>query len=411
MAKRKKRPEGIFEADVKSLSHEGRGLAKLEGKTLFIDGALPGERVRYEYRRCHRRYDEANTLEVLQANPERQDAFCSVFGTCGGCSLQHLTPEAQKKHKEGVMLEQFEHFGGVRPEQILDSVTSVTQGYRRKARLAVKYVAKKGGVLVGFREKDPRYLTQMSNCPVLSGGMGDLIEPLKALIAALSIPTQIPQVELAMGDKEKAIVIRHLADLSEADHQYLKQFSEAHQLKLYLQPKGNDSVWRLWPEEGHDDLNYELKDFNLNLDFHPMDFTQVNADINQKMVALSIQLLAPQESDKILDLFCGLGNFSLPLAKYAGEVAGFEFSETMVARASMNAKKNLLANAHFYEADLSEGVNKIKMALGDSLKGYNKMLLDPPRTGAEAIVSAIEQFPSLQRLVYVSCNPATLARM
>lgn len=410
MAKRRKRPEGIFEAEIKSLSHEGRGITQIEGKTVFIDGALPGETVRFEYRRCHRRYDEAKTVEVLQPSPKRQEAFCEAFGTCGGCSLQHLSPEAQREHKASVLLEQFQHFGQVEPESWLEPVVSKPQGYRRKARLAVKHVLKKGGVLVGFRERDPRYVTQMSQCPVLSHDMGELIEPLKSLVGSLSIPAQIPQIEIAAGDNEKALVVRHLAEFDAADIEQLKAFAQKYELRLYLQPKGNDTVWRLWPEQGSDDLNYALTDFDLSLDFHPMDFTQVNAEINQKMVALSMELLAPQQNDKVLDLFCGLGNFSLPLAKLSDEVAGFEFSEAMVKKAAKNAAKNQLFNAHFYEADLSEGVSKVEASLGSSIQDFNKMLIDPPRSGAEAIVQQIEAFSGLKRLLYVSCNPATLAR-
>jgi len=319
-----------------------------------------------------------------------------------------MDPAAQIRFKEGVLREQFAHFGGISPERWEAPMLSPQLGYRRKARLGVRYVVKRESVLVGFREKRNRFLTDIERCEVLDPRVGGRITEMRELLGTLEAYSTIAQIEVACGDDAAALVVRHLEPLSESDSQKLIDFGKAHQLHIYYQPKGPDTVHRVWPEVAENEsprLHYQLPDFDLSMAFHPMDFTQVNSHINQRMIALALKWLEPGENDRILDLFCGLGNFTLPLARKAGQVVGVEGDEAMVVRGRENASANGLENVAFHGADLQGDFAKEPWAK----EGFNKILIDPPRTGALDICQYIPAFGA-ERIVYVSCNPATLAR-
>jgi 23S rRNA (uracil1939-C5)-methyltransferase len=407
MARRFKRrqrvPQDPVETHIESLSHDGRGVARIEGKTVFVDGALAGEQVKFVYSKMHSKYDEGRTIEVLQAANDRVDAKCQHFGVCGGCSLMHMAPEAQLALKQKTLEEHLNHFGNVTPQQWLAPLTGPLWGYRRKARLGVKYVAKKERVLVGFREKGTPYLALLERCVVLEPRVGERLAELGEMIAKLEGYDRIAQIEVAMDDEHTALVFRNLDPLSEQDQQALIAYGQANDLWIYLQSGGPDTVTPLWPENPQ--LSYAPEE-GLNLEFEPNDFTQVNAGINKKMIQRTMELLEISAEDRILDLFCGLGNFTLPLAKRVTEIVGVEGDEALVRHARNNAAKNGLANATFEQADLT------KTELKDypwAKAGFNKILLDPPRSGAFEVLHQLAALGA-ERIVYVSCNPATLAR-
>lgn len=396
----------LIQADVYALSHEGRGIAQVpkeQGKTVFIDGALPGESVEIQYLSRRGKFDEAKTLTVLKASPDRVEPQCPSFGVCGGCALQHLEISQQILHKQKVLEENLAHFGKVKPNSWLKPLTSKVWGYRQKARLGVKYVPKKGGVLVGFREKQGRYLVDMDRCEVLHPSVGEKIADLKKLISDLDAKASIAQIEVAVDDQKTALVFRHLEILSDHDLEKLILFGNQHNFLIYLQPKGPESVHCINRSE-FEKLSYSHPDYGVKIYFSPQDFTQVNAEINLKMVKQALGLLDLKPSDTVLDFFCGLGNFSLPMAKTAQKVLGIEGDLLMVKKALENAELNNLKNIDFQMANLfeKEWQNKI---YGD----FNKVLLDPPRSGAEEVVNFIGQ-KKIPKVVYVSCNPATLAR-
>ena len=406
--RRNKIPEGLFRADIESLSHEGRGVAHIEGKTVFIDGALPGEQIEFKYVSKRSKFDEGVTENVITANKQRIEPGCEYFGYCGGCSLQHMQADAQLEHKLSVLLEQFTHLGNVQPGSVLSPLKGPEFGYRHKARLAVKYVLKKEKVLVGFREKRSPFVANIEHCEVLHPAIGKKLAVLQQLIEGLSVYNQIPQIEVAVSDNGTALVIRHLEQFSEDDISKLKIFEEDHQFKLYLQPAGYDSVHRLNVNNNESDeteLFYKLDEHDITIYFKPTDFTQINVDINQQMIMLAIELLEPDDDDAILDLFCGVGNFTLPLARKAKSVTGVEGDIELVQRAKDNANRNNIDNVEFHVADLANTDNTYAFMK----KSYDKILLDPARTGAKEIISAIDT-KNVKRIVYVSCNPATLAR-
>jgi len=389
---------------VHALSHEGRGIAKVEDKTVFIEGALPGETVTFVYQKRRRRYDEAKVIDVLTPSKDRVTPPCPHFMLCGGCSLQHLDPAAQIAFKQNVVLEQLQHFGGVIPETILPPVMGPTIGYRRRARLGVKYVVKKEKILVGFREKRSGLLADINQCEVLHPSVGKLILALKQLISELDAYSTIPQIEVAIGDKNTALVFRHLETLSKKDLHSLIAFGETHNIFIYLQPEGPDSVHRVSPAHATP-LSYLLPEFTLEFIFQPINFTQVNAEMNQKMVSTVVDLLNLQPTDRVLDLFCGLGNFTLPMATRAAKVVGVEGSALAVQSAQQNAQHNKISNVEFYEENLQKSTFETLWVH----QSYDKVLLDPPRTGAIEVIPFIASL-GVKRMVYVSCNPATLAR-
>ncbi len=402
--RQKKTPAEPLSAVIESLSHEGRGIARINGKTVFIDGALPGEQVRFQYSRRRGQFDEGRAVEIVEASEMRVEPRCSYYGNCGGCSLMHMGPEEQITHKQAVLLEQLQHIGGLEPERVLPPLSASRWGYRRKARMGVKYVAGKEKVLVGFREKNGRYIADIDSCKVLHPSPGEDLDQLKALIGTLSVFRQIPQLEVAASDTATAIVIRHLAPLSENDKRVLAEYEETHPVRFYLQPGGLDSVQRLSGRQ-EQNLYYRLDKHGIKIEFSPVDFTQVNFDLNPLLVDQVISLLDPCATDSVLDLFCGLGNFTLPIARYANHATGVEGSAELVRRAADNALLNGLTNVSFSVCDLSGTDAGDQSAAWD----YNKVLLDPPRSGAREIIEQLD-LHRVTKLVYVSCNPATLAR-
>jgi 23S rRNA (uracil1939-C5)-methyltransferase len=391
------------EADIDDLSHDGRGVAHVGGKAVFVAGALPGERVRLRYTGRHRHHDEAAVAAVVRASADRVAPACAHFGTCGGCALQHLSSAAQIAAKQRVLLENLERIGKVRPRTVLPPLTDAPWGYRRKARLGVKYVEKKGRVLVGFREADGRYIADIERCHVLHPAVGERIGALAALIGSLDARRSIPQIEVAAGDDLVALVFRHLHPLSEADRAALAAFGREQGLGVYLQPGGIDSVAPLWPPDAR--LAFALPAYGVELEFRPLDFIQVNGGMNRRMIDHALALLDPQPGERILDLFCGLGNFTLPLARRGAAVSGVEGEAGLVSRAQENARRNNVDNAAFFAADLALDQSAAPWAR----QPYAKILLDPPRSGAAAVLEYLPRREA-RRIVYVSCHPGSLAR-
>jgi 23S rRNA (uracil1939-C5)-methyltransferase len=379
-------------------------VAHIDGKAVFVDGALPGEEVMIQLYNRKRQYDQASTVEVLKASPDRVEPRCPHYAICGGCSLMHMEPQAQVRAKQAVLVEQFRHLAKLEIPELLPPLQAEVWGYRRKARLGVRYVAKKGKVLVGFRERRSGWLAELERCEVLHPSVGLLLPQLSELIFGLAARERIPQIEVAVSDDITALVFRHLDDLSSADCEKLKGFGAAHNLQIHLQPKGPDTVHCIWPESAPA-LAYRLPEFGVENVFLPSDFTQVNQGINQQMVHRAVQMLDPQADERVLDLFCGLGNFTLPLARQAAEVVGVEGEAGLVQRARDNARRNGMENVGYHVSDLTEEMLDAPWARD----GFDKVLLDPPRSGAFEVLPTVAKLGA-RRIVYVSCNPATLAR-
>jgi 23S rRNA (uracil1939-C5)-methyltransferase len=414
MAKRRHRrgkplPTEPVEITIDSLSHEGRGVGRIEGKTVFVDGALPGETVQMKYTYQRGKFDEGRAVSIANPHKDRVEPPCEHFGVCGGCSMQHLSTDAQIAHKQLILKEQFEHFANAEPQQWLPPLQADLLAYRRKARLGARYVIKRERTLIGFREKYSNFLADIDYCHILVKQVADLLKPMSQLIDSLDTRLHIPQIEVACGDQAVCLIVRHLQPLTEKDQQAWVVFAQQHDLLLYLQPKGPKTVHRIWPlpsdQAANNRLSYRLSEYDLEMLVEPLDFTQVNASINQKMIPLAIDLLDIQPEDQILDLFCGLGNFTLPIATKAKYVVGVEGVDEMVERGKLNARHNNLKNVDFYQADLAGDLSG-KEWLD---KQYNKVLIDPARSGAIEVIPNIVKLEP-KRIVYVSCNPATLAR-
>jgi 23S rRNA (uracil1939-C5)-methyltransferase len=404
MGRRKRNPlPPPATAIIESLNHDGRGVAHVEGKTVFISGALPGEEVVFRYTVSRRQHAEGEATDVLRAAAQRVAPRCAHFGVCGGCALQHLACEAQIDSKQQVLLDNFKHLAKLQPQMLLAPLRGPHWGYRRKARLGVKYVRKKGRVLVGFRERSSPYLADLKRCEVLHPSVGERVEALAELIDSLSVRDQIPQIEVAVDDTQTALALRTLAEPSAEDKDKIKTFAQQNQLLIYLQPGGADSLVPLWPEPI--ELRFTIEQHKVSFAFKPGDFTQVNAEINRQMIDRAIELLDLAPEDRVLDLFCGLGNFTLPLARYCAEVVGVEGEAKLVERARANAAENGLHNAQFHAADLSRELRDYAWWR----QGFTKVLLDPPRSGAQETLEHVARM-RVERIVYVSCNPATLAR-
>ncbi len=402
----KKPPEGTFLAQIHALSHDGRGIATVNEKTTFIPNTLPGEEVEFRYTFTKSNLAEGEVISITKPSPNRITPNCQYFERCGGCALQHLSTQQQLAHKQQTLLDQLQHFGKVTPEQVISPITGDTWGYRNKARLGVRNIPKKGATLVGFREKQTNFITEIERCEVLNPQIGHSIMPLRELITTLSIPDQIPQIEVAIGEEKVALIFRHLKPFNSEDLKALHQFGQQHNFAIYLQPKGPDTIHLLDDDSQCPLLSYQLPNHKLTLQFHPSDFTQVNQSINQQLIDLVIELLDLNDNDHVLDLFCGLGNFTLPMATRTKWVTGVEGSTTMTQRAAQNATLNKISNVEFYACDLSQP-DWVKQEWAK--QNYNKLLLDPPRSGALEVVRCMAQFDSIKQLVYVSCNPATLA--
>jgi 23S rRNA (uracil1939-C5)-methyltransferase len=390
---------------IESLDHDGRGVARVDGKVTFVHGALPGELVELELWRRKRSFDLAGAARVAHQSSQRVTPRCRHFERCGGCSLQHLDERAQVAIKQRTLEDSLARLGGVRAEEMLPPIHGPAWGYRLRARLAVRQVAQKGGVLVGFHERRTHLVVDMDSCAVLPPRISALILPLRELLSGMRLAARIPQIEVAAGEAADALVLRVLDPPGEHDLGLLRAFAERHGLDIYLQSGGPDSVYPLQPERLRP-LSYRLPDFDLTLHFSPSDFTQVNRAVNEVLVRRAVGLLDPRPGQRLADLFCGLGNFSLALARRGAQVVGVEGSAELIARAEENARRNGLAQrARFRAADLFEAPQRMLAELGP----LDGMLVDPPRHGAHVLVQALgEDAP--RRLVYVSCNPATLAR-
>ena len=402
--RRKRLPEELVEATIESLSPEGRGVTHIEGKVVFVDFALPGEIVEFKYTRTSKKFDEARAVNIMQASDQRVEPVCEHFGVCGGCSMQHQEHEAQISSKQQSLMQQFDHLAHTQPGIIRPPLRGPVLHYRQKARLGVKYVHKKGKVLVGFREKGNAFLADLNRCPVLHESVGNHLTDLSNLIMNMQGREVIPQIEVAISDTQTALVFRHLEDLSDSDLDALRQFAQQHNFYILLQSGGPDTVRPLWPEAPQV-LSYTLQEQQVTIEFQPNDFTQVNSEINQLMVSDALAMLELAPEDKVLDLFCGLGNFTLAMARQCAEVTGVEGAQSMVVKARDNALKNSIENTSFYAADLSADISAEPWLA----KKYDKILLDPPRSGAMEMLKYIGKLGA-RRIVYVSCNPATLAR-
>jgi 23S rRNA (uracil1939-C5)-methyltransferase len=392
-------------ATITAVTHDGRGIADTSGKKVFVAGALGGEEVRFLRRKSRRNFDEAELVEVVSASPQRVAARCAVFGRCGGCALQHVSIEQQRRIKSDTLRDNLARIGRIEPERWLAPVTGAEWNYRRRARLAVKDVSAKGRVLVGFRERHAPFITDMHRCEVLAEPVDALIDPLSELIGGLTIRARLPQVEVAVADNATALVFRVLDPPTGGDLDAFRGFADDHGVRIYLQTGGLDSVQLLQPDGDPGPLYYTLPEFDVRIDFEPVDFVQVNAGINRAMVGNALALLDPQPQDRVLDLFCGIGNFSLPLARRCAAVLGVEGEASLVRRAADNATANGVGNAEFRQADLAaiDGTE-------DWLQvRWDRLLLDPARSGAAEVVDRIAQIDPA-RIVYVSCHPGTLAR-
>lgn len=390
---------------IESLDHEGKGVGHRDGKVVFVEGALPGEEVRPRTLRAKASHEVAVAEAIRAPSSQRVVPACAHFGVCGGCSLQHLNPQAQVAAKQRVLEDCLARIGGVRPDVIFPAIHGPAWEYRYRARLSVRNVVKKGGVLVGFHERRSSFVADMSECRVLPQRISDLLGPLRELIGSLSLRDRLPQIELAIGDGVDVLVLRLLNPLSAADTVALRQFGARHGIALAIQPKGPETIIPFHPEPWPE-LDYTLPEFDLRLRFSPTEFTQVNHQVNRVLVRRAMALLDPGPGEHIADMFCGLGNFSLPIARRGATVLGVEGSTALVARAASNAALNGLSGRASF---LPQNLFTVDAASLARLGRFDKMLIDPPRDGALDLVKALEgQCPD--RIVYVSCNPATLAR-
>ncbi|MES9899921.1 MAG: 23S rRNA (uracil(1939)-C(5))-methyltransferase RlmD [Sedimenticola sp.] len=402
--RRQKLPQDPVQAGIDSLSHDGRGVAHIDGKAVFIHGALPGEEVLFTYTKKQRRFDEGVVSQVLTPSDDRVEPRCEHFGVCGGCSLQHMAPEAQIRMKQSTLTDAFQRIGKVEPESLLPPLVAESPwGYRRKARIGAKFVIKKDRMLVGFRERGSGFVADMKRCHVLHPQVGELITPLADLIASLTIKEKVPQIEVALGDDCCVLIFRVMEPPAHQDLEKLLAFGREHGLHAYLQEGGEDSIRPITGEKA--ELTYSLPAYDATLHFLPNDFTQVNSELNRLMLDRALGMLELNSEDRVLDLFCGLGNFTLPIARTAKEVVGIEGDSGLVARARENAERNGITNSRYFTANLYESLEKEPWLL----ESYNKALLDPPRSGA---LEVLEHLPKLgvERIVYVSCYPGTLAR-
>ncbi|MEO8385932.1 MAG: 23S rRNA (uracil(1939)-C(5))-methyltransferase RlmD [Betaproteobacteria bacterium] len=401
-------PQEALLALVESLDHEGRGVAHVDGKAVFIEGALPRELVQYQPSRKKKNFETAKLLKILRASNERIPAKCNFYEICGGCAMQHVDTSMQVAAKQRVLEDNFARIGKVTPERILPPIYAAPWQYRHRARLSVNYVEKKGGVLVGFREKKSSYVADMHSCEVLAGGIGKMIDPLRKVLSTLDIRNRIPQIEVAVGERVSALVLRLLEPLTDGDEAKLRVFADEHQIQWWVQVKGPETAVPWYPMDAPA-LTYLLPEFSLELNFRPTEFTQVNHAVNCLMVKRAMDLLDPQPGEFIADLFCGLGNFSLPIARLGANVIGVEGSESLVQRATDNAVRNGLAHAaRFFAADLyTDQESAMK-----KIPPVTKMLIDPPRDGALEVCKLLgpDRRPELKRIVYVACSPGTLAR-
>ncbi|SKA86248.1 23S rRNA (uracil1939-C5)-methyltransferase [Thiothrix eikelboomii] len=409
MSRRQHKPRGVqnsplVEAEITALTLEGKGVARVNGKTVFIEGALPEEKVAFRYTSYKANYDEGRVETVLTASPNRVEPKCQHFAICGGCSWQHISLDAQIRYKQQILLDNLQHIGKVQPATLFEPLTAEGWGYRRKARLGARWVRKKQQALVGFREKNGGLLAEISRCEVLHPLVGERITTLKDLVTSLDARDSLPQIEVAIGDDEvAALVVRHMEALSTGDLDKLLSFAREFQFELYLQPAGPQTVHKVYGERS---LAYTHPQFDTRVQFEPLDFIQVNQALNRKMVMRALELLELRSTDTVLDLFCGLGNFTLPLARQAEQVIGVEGDLAMVERARAAAHANGIHNTDYYACNLMSDALSKEAWLKHH---YDRILLDPPRAGAKELLPYLGKLKA-ERIVYVSCDPATLAR-
>ena len=409
MSGRKVVAAAVETATVDGMTHTGEGIIR-GGKAVFVAGALPGENVSYRRIRSHRQHDEAELVEVLTAAPERVTPRCAHFGVCGGCALQHLSPEAQLATKHQELRDNLERLGKVSPQTWLEPLRGPVWGYRRRARLGAKFVTKKGKVLVGFRERLAPYIADVQHCDVLAPPVGDLVVPLGELIMTLNIRERVPQIEVAVADNAVALVFRVLDPPGSDDLERFRTFARTHGVRLYLQTGGLDTVREM--DTPGEPLCYRLPKFKVELQFLPTDFIQINGAVNEALVSRAVELLELTPESEVLDLFCGIGNFTLPMARSAGRVTGVEGDAALVARARHNAAHNQLQNAEFHVADLARlpaDPNTAWQSAPWLKKAYTHVVLDPPRAGASEVLAAVANLKP-QRVLYISCHPGSLAR-
>ena len=403
MSRRRKVKPKVYEISIESLSNEGRGISHYDDKIIFTRGALPGERVIASRSLSRAKYEEADVVDILESSPDRIEPKCDVYGICGGCSFQHLSSKNQIIAKQSWLKSAFMGQAKIEPKKWLQPLQVESWGYRRKARLGVRYVEKKEKLLVGFRERKSSFITVMSRCEVLHPSLGDNLELLGECIGKLSIKKHVPQIEVAIAELDTILILRHLEPMTKEDESILKEYGDKLAITWYTQSGGLETIK---PLNESVSLTYALPEHKIEMSFLPNDFTQVNFALNQKMINLAIELLDLNKEDEVIDLFCGLGNFTLPISRYVKRIVGIEGDSGLVERAKANADANEITNASFYKADLFEDISGFEWFRGQK---YNKALIDPARTGAIEIVELLPKL-SIERLVYVSCNPATLAR-
>jgi len=403
-ARKKTLPETPVRVTIESLAHDGRGVTHVDGKAVFIDEALPGEEVEFVYTEIRRDFAEGRVVNLITRADARSEAACPHYGVCGGCSFQHVEAAEQIHIKEDLLKEQFKRIGKVAVPELWQPLTGPHWGYRRKARMGVKYVAKKNRTLVGFRERRHPYLAEIDNCMVMHPSVGEKLIDLSEMISGLSIREKVPQIEVAIGDEQCVLAVRVMEPPTEADKEKMRAFAGEHGVSICLQPKGPDSIV---PLDGEPEVipTYALPDQAIEFKFRPAMFTQVNYEINRQMINRVLDTLELNENDTVLDLFCGLGNFTLPMARYAGRVVGVEGDQPLVNHAKDNARHNGIDNVEFYAADLSKDVSDQPWFN----RKYNKILLDPSRAGASEVLKHFKKWQP-EKIVYVSCNPSTLAR-
>lgn len=393
-------------AKITDLSYEGRGVAHVDGKTVFIDDALPGELVEWQRLKRGSNFDEGKLLRVIEPSPDRVEPRCAHFGMCGGCVLQHLSSEQQLQFKQKQLMDSLTRIGKVTPREILPPLQAGTWNYRRRARLAARWVPKRNLTMVGFRERSTAFITDIRRCEVLQPPLDQLIVPLSEMVTALSIRHRVPQIEVAVADNAVALVVRVLEPLTEADTEVLRRFGRQHSVQMFLQPGGYDTIA---PMDAVEPLEYRLPAFDLSLQFLPTDFVQVNGALNLQMIDRAVELLAPTPDDRVLDLFCGLGNFSLPLARRAGQVVGVEGEASLVQRARDNASRNGLQNTQFFTANLADESMGSAKYVSQWAGKFDKVLLDPPRAGAKEVLPVVAK-SGADTVLYISCHPGSLAR-
>jgi 23S rRNA (uracil1939-C5)-methyltransferase len=391
---------------IESIDYEGRGIAHADGKVIFIEGALTGERVTYSSYRKKNNYEQAQVGQILKQSFMRVQPKCQNFGVCGGCSMQHLEARAQVAVKQRVLEDNLERIGKVKPETMLPPIYGQAWGYRQRARLSVRHVLKKGKTLVGFREKNGKYVADMRHCEILPPKIARLLPLLGELNESFTVRDILPQIEVAVGEHVDVLVLRILQALSPSDEMAIKQFADTHKVQFWTQTKGPETVAPFYPLDAPP-LTYSLPEFGITMPFAPTEFTQVNSEMNRLMVSRALRLLAPQPGERIADFFCGLGNFTLPIASSGAQVLGIEGSDALVKRAGQNAEYNGLTDyTEFKVMNLFE----MDEAALEKLGRFDKWLVDPPRDGAIELMKSISDETAPKRIVYVSCSPSTLAR-